>query len=380
VSKRRKKVNKLSDLKIDEVSLVDRGANQHAAIVLSKRLEEEDDMGDVEKMDPDPTSADIDGIEGDDEETVEGDEVGKGFLSRLVEKMFTNGESTTSHDDGGTLTDMSDVEKAIPGQDPRFMFGAQQPQPGVMPPMQQAGPAPGPQNFMPPGAEAFPAAPGAAPAQMQAGPPLPQEVIQYIQQLEQALADAQGQNQPSGTQEEDDVNPFGKSLDDMGDDELGFLAELSKSLEDEETREQVNKALELVTKAQERAEEAERIAKAERDYRETQEYIAKARDFQGLPVSPEEFGPVLKKLHEALEDDEVDLVTKALGAASERVANYFSEVGKSTAGAGYETVSKVDSLAAEIAKNDGVTIEQARAKVFEDNPKMYDEYLAESGR
>jgi hypothetical protein len=381
-TKRKRKVNKLSDLSIDEVSLVDRGANQHAAIVLSKRLEEEDDMGDVEKMDPDPTSADLgdteDELEGDVEERDEDGDIEKGFLTRLVEKFFTNGESTTSGGSAGTLADMSDVEKALPGQDPRFQFGAQQSPPMVAPPMQQAAPAPGPQN-MQPGAQAFPAGPEAMPGQMQAGPPLPAEVVQYIQQLEQALADAQGQTQPSGTEEEDDVNPFGKSLDGLDDDELGFLQELSKSLESEDQREQVAKALELVEKANERAEAAEEVAKAERDFRLNQEYVAKARAYTNLPVSAEEFGPVLKKLHESLDEDELGLVTKALSAANESTANFFGEIGKRGTEA-YETVSKVDSQAAEIAKNENITIEAARERVFESNPRLYDEYLAESGR
>jgi hypothetical protein len=376
-----KKVNKLSDLNIDEVSLVDRGANQHAKLVLSKRLEDED-LEELEKADPDPSAVAL-GDEERDEEEVEEPEVEKGFFSRLVEKMFSNEELTTSTKNTGTLRDMSDVEKAFPGQDPRQqgLFGGQQPPPppAQNPMLQQGQPAPGPQGFMPPQAQAFPAGQQAMPGQMEAGPPLPDEVIQYIQQLEQALAEAQGENTPSGDQEDTDVNPFGKSIDSLDDDETTFLAELAKNLEDEDQRENIAKAMALVEKAQERAEAAEEIAKAERDFRLNQEFVAKARSYTNLPVSAEEFGPVLKKLTEALDEDEVALVTKALSAANETTATYFGEIGKRGI-EGMESVSKVDAKAEEIAKSENISIEQARERVLESDPSLYDEYLQESGR
>jgi hypothetical protein len=376
VSKKKKTVNKLSDLQIDEVSLVDRGANQHASVVLSKR---DEDSEEVDKISPDPSAVHIDGTEEDVEDDEK--EVGKGFFSRLVEK-FMSAESTTAHNGEGMIGDMSDVEKAFPGQDPRLaMFGGQQPPPPAPqhPPFQMGAPAPGPQNAMP-GAQGFPAGPGELAGQVQAGPPLPQEIVQYIQQLEQALAEAQGQNnQPSDHEEDENVNPFGKSLDELDGDELGFLQELSKNLEDEDQREQIAKALELVEKANERAEQAEQVAKAEREYRLNQEWIAKAQAYSHLPVSPEEFGPVLKKLSDALSDEELDMVTKALAASSEFVGTSFEEIGKRGI-AGYESVSKVDGMATELAKSENISKEQAVERVLEDHPELYDEYLEQAGR
>lgn len=400
-TKKTKKVNKLSDLTIDEVSLVDRGANQHAKLVVSKRADDLDEDDEVTKADPDPSGVSA-GEEDDedetpkdesktgDEEVDEGSSKGDGFFKRLISKIAGE-ELTTDSYSTGTITDMSDVEKAFPGQpDPRKgMMGGQQPPmpPPQQAPFQQGAPAPGPQGMMPQGPQAFPAGqvPGQQPGQMQAGPPLPQEVIQYIQQLEQALAEAQGET-PSGDQEDSNVsgnqNPFGKSLTDMDADEVEFLTELAKNLEDEDMRESVNKALEAVEKANARAEEAETIAKAEREHRETQEFIAKARAYTSLPVKAEEFGPVLKRLHETLDEDEIALVTKVLSAANETVASVgaFDEIGKRGSGVGYETISKVDSAAQEIAKSENISIEQARERVFEQTPSLYDEYVNESGR
>lgn len=392
-----KKINKLSDLDIDEVSLVDRGANQHAKVTLSKRddggdLDEE--LGDtVDKADPDPSAVSLEtGEEEDKDEPKEKDKTSKGFFTNLIEKLFDE-ESTTSSDHSGNIADMDPVEKF---NDPRSMqlpYG-QQP---------QGQPAPGPQNAMPPGMQAFPSGqpqmpgqmqqpmPGQQmpqqqmPGQMQAGPPLPDEVVQYIKQLEEAVAAAQGGlDKPSGEsqqQEEKSVNPFGKNHDGLDEDEMNFLSELSKNLEDEETREAISKAQELITKANERAEEAERIAKEERDTRLAREYVEKAKGYSHLPVNPDEFGPVLKALDESLDEEQREMLTKALKAANDTVANagLFDEIGK-RGSAGYEAISKADGLAIEKAKEEGISKEEALSKVYDEHPELYDEYVTENGR
>jgi hypothetical protein len=376
-------VNDLELEEVDEVSLVDRGANQYAKLLISKRAEEEEEDP-VEKADPDPSSMTIEeALEGEDEDEEDEDKVKKGFFTKLVEKFV--GESATRVPHDGTLPHMSDVDKAFPGQDPRMgMFGGQQPPPPpvqAQPQFQQAAPAPGPQNAFPPGAQAFPAQDPMA-GQMQAGPPLPQEVVQYIQQLEQALADAQGGNQQTSEEDDDVSNNFGKSLGDLPDDEVTFLQELSKNLESEEVREEVNKAMEIVKAANERAERAEEIAKAERDERLLREFVVKARAYTSLPISPEEFGPVLKKLNEVLSEDEYATVTKALSAGNETIANagLFSEIGKRGGLGGTEAISKVDASAQEIAKAKDISLEAAREQVFESDPALYDQYLQEAGR
>lgn len=370
-----KQINKLSDLEIDEISLVDRGANQHAELLISKRDEDEEEL---EKANPDPSDVSMSdgGYDDEDKPKKKRKKGNDGFFKNLVNKLFD--ESTTSTDYDGNIGRMDDVEKVgqMPGQ--QMPYGQA--------PMGM--PAPGPQNAMPPGAQSFPAQGGQMPSemmmqeqmpgQMQAGPPLPDEVVQYIQQLEEQLAmQNQQQGTPQPSSQEDEVNPFGKSVG--YDDDYEFLQELSKNLENEEQRETVEKALEAVEKANERAAEAERIAKAERDFRVNQEYVAKARQFSGLPVSAEEFGPVLKKLSESLEDEEFEMLTKALVSANAAVTNgAFNEIGKR--GFDSESVSKAEAKAAEIAKNEGISKESALARVYETDDEMYQEYLSEQGR
>jgi len=395
-----KEVTSLTDMDFDEVSFVDRGANQHARMVLSKRddrdEEHDEEHEETSKADPDASSADTTGpLEVEDEEGDEEpeEETSKGFFTTLVDKMFGGqvSESTTGHDDAGNLTSMDDVEKAgfNPGG-PQLPYGMQP----------QGQPAPGPQNVMG-GAQAFPAAqqmPGQVPGQMpgqdpvagqmQAGPPLPDEVVQYIKQLEEAVAAANGDlNKPSGQHQEENVstqsNPFGKSAGDLDEGDLSFLSELSKNLEGEEQREAINKAMERITAAEARANEADEIAKAEREHRLNGEYLAKAQTYRSLPVSAEEFGPVLKKLDEVLDEDERGVLEKALRSADDQVASatLFSEVGKRGGGEGYQAISKLDASAQEIRKeNPDISMESARERALEADPSLYDEFLSEQGR
>lgn len=381
-----RRVNKLSDLKIDEVSLVDQPANDHAEVLLSKRDETDPDGGSVadgtgeaSKAHPDGSSVHVpatdeegekksekgDQTEYRDEGEEDTDETEKGFFSGLVDKVLGREE----------------VSK--PGMGMGLPMGMQQ----------QGQPAPGPQGQMPGqpgmgGAQAFPSQGMQQPGQMQAGqPPIPDEVVQYIRALEQQVAEQQGQGQqgqkqPSG-QEEPSVsggNPFGKREDDLTDEEQSFLSELAKSLEGEDTQQAVAKAQELVKQANQRAEQAEEIAKAERDHRLNEEYVAKAKSYVGLPVDPTEFGPVLKRLHETMPEADVTVIEKALSAANETIASggFFSEIGKNAPGT-TTPVSKIEQRADEIVtKNEDMSREAAVAKALEENPSLYDEYLREN--
>lgn len=387
-----RKVNKLSDLQIDEVSLVDKPANPHAEVLLSKRDDDESDLDEeLGKNAPDPSGMHVPGGDYRDDDEDEDDEekrrrkkeknkesYEKGFFSNLVNKILI-GESTTPEGHDGNISHEDDVSKVGP-QGMNLPYGQQM----------MGQPAPGPQGGMPGmpgmgGAQAFPAMGGQMPGQMQSGPQLPDEVIQYIRALEQQVAEQQGQGQGRQQQapgkEDMNVNPFGKRDEELSADELSFLQDLAKNLEDDEQREAVNKAMDEVRKANERAEQAEQIAKAEREHRMNQVYIEKARSFVGLPVNAQEFGPVLKRLHETMSEEDVDVIEKALSAANETIASggFFSEIGKGTGfGADLEPISKIDQEAkALVEKSDGMSMEAARAQVIEQNPALYDEYLRE---
>lgn len=335
-----KKVNDLRDLTIDEVSFVDKGANQHAKVLIHKRHE-------VDKNSPDPSSVSL-----GEEEEAEDDEDGveKGYFSRLVSKMFGNQSSTST----ANRDNIAPVELNKEGE---FVPQYMEPEP------EYDDIEAVPQDMDPEGEIELP-------------PEIPGEVVDYIQELEEALSEYEGEEP---IDEEDPDMAFEKYDD---SDEIGFLQELAKNLDAEDQRFAVNKAMRLVETANQRAAAAEKIAKSERDYRETQEYISKARAFTSLPVSPDDFGPVLKRMHESLSTSDYDVVVKALSAANETLASsgIFSEIGKRGTGL-HEAVSKVDAVAYDIRKSSpNLTMEQARERAMETNPSLYDEYLQQTGR
>jgi hypothetical protein len=127
-----------------------------------------------------------------------------------------------------------------------------------------------------------------------------------------------------------------------------------------------------------KAEETEKLLKAERDERLRKEFIAKAAGYKHLAVKPEEFGLVLKALAEKA-PEELAKIEAVLKAADEAIGQgkLFAEAGRGGEGAG-STWAKIEKMASEIVQKDGkMTREQAIAKVLEEHPELYDEYLRE---
>lgn len=382
-------IKQLSDMSIDEVSFVDRPANPEAKIAISKRDDEIDkaspgqgDMHVDKPLDEEEEEVGKDAQRGYPDEDEEEEEPSR--LKKFFSKVF------------GT-DDPEEIEKQNP-------FQQQQKPPGLMPPgpmTPQAAPMNGPpqvpfqqMQMQPPAAPNPMMQQGPMQQQAQAGlqgvpgqvpgmgqqpgglAPLPQEVVDYINELEkqvQSLSQEGGGNQSGSTNQ----NPFGKSeeFEDMPED-VAFLEELAKNLEQEEQREAIYKALDLVAEAEDRASQAEEIAKAEREHRLNREYVELAKSYEHLPVSAEEFGPVLKRLHERMESEDVEVITKVFSTVDDSLSSLFDEVGKR---GGYDNPeAKFEAEVNEIRKSDpDISHEQAMEQVLQSNPRMYDEYLRE---
>jgi hypothetical protein len=282
--------------------------------------------------------------------------------------------------------DESFIEKHFPGGgDPSGGMNAQNPMNSPFPGAQGMGQAPMMQT---PGVQPMGMGqPTPPPGQPTGGMPqqLPPDVIAYIQQLEQALQQAQGNSDgdsdnsddsgnSDGSNDDTKQNPFGKSGDfGMNDNDL-FLAELAKSLDEEDNRELIGKAYEAVSKAEERAQRAEEIAKQERDLRLEREFIAKAAEFD-VPVSAKDLGPVLKRLAESVSKDDFQVVVKCLRAQTE-ANSIYGEVGKRGGGDNGSILDEVEHRAQEFVGK-SLTPEQAVERVFEMDPRAYDAYVAE---
>lgn len=189
---------------------------------------------------------------------------------------------------------------------------------------------------------------------------LPQEVFDYITALEEANADLLQQ-----------VEKMAAAAD-PEDDSEGDETELLKSADP--------RIVELIKSAEQRAEAAERIAKAERDVRLEREFVSKAQGLNQLPVNADEFGKVLKSVAEAVDADTFAKVWQVLEAANNSIKSggLFNEIGKSNGTNDTGPISNIDREAARIREQfPNLSREQAIAKAVESDPSLYTEYLRE---
>lgn len=155
------------------------------------------------------------------------------------------------------------------------------------------------------------------------------------------------------------------------------LEALSKALTDEDRNTIVAKMADDLEET--RAENYE-IAKAleeERDIRVTEAFIAKAAEYD-LPVDPGVFGPILKACAEVLTDEELDVLDEVLASKT-----LYDEVGVGGGALPGDAFAEVSGYAAELVGKaaGGLTMEQATAAIYEANPGAYEAYLTEqSGR
>ena len=134
----------------------------------------------------------------------------------------------------------------------------------------------------------------------------------------------------------------------------------------------------IVKAAEERAEAAEVIAKAERDFRLEREFISKAQSLDNLSVDADAFGKVLKNAAEALSQEDFDALMSTLEGANSSVeaGAVFAEVGKASSFDNDGPTSALNKAAASLRESDSdLTPEQAIAKAVTEHPSLYEEYL-----
>lgn len=133
----------------------------------------------------------------------------------------------------------------------------------------------------------------------------------------------------------------------------------------------------IIEKQQQQIEEAQAIAKAERDARLEREFLAKAENLRMISEAPSELAGTLRKLHD-LDPKVAGEVEKMLQTANTQIAkgNLFAEFGK---GGAETTISKsVEGRAEQLMKADpSLTKEQAIAQAYANDPTLYELELKE---
>lgn len=336
-----KVVKHLSNIEIDEISLVDRGANQHASVAIAKRApEEEYQMPELFTDEGTPLDENdlVDGQIVYDEEgnayQFEADETGEDF-EVFDEELVEVGKATTN------LGGLSRALKNGYGEGRKMA-------------------SKGTKNQI--GRKYSKDNPNRSAAD--AGVHFGRNRNKYLGGAGVAGAGVGAYELTKSYEGEGVSKSFSEEV----------MEELSKAYSDEERDVVLSKALgQVETLLQEQAEAVE-IAKAERDLRLTNEYIAKAADYN-LPVNPVELGPVLYRMAETMSDQDCMVIAKCLEAAGSAI---FDEVGYIGGGDNVDVLGQVNAAAAEyVGKSADMSHAQALDAVFEANPGAYDEYLAQ---
>jgi len=173
--------------------------------------------------------------------------------------------------------------------------------------------------------------------------------------------------------------PVGKSFNpsDIGVGEIAaqVRTELAKAFTEDERDEVVSKLADTVDVLAKRARNAEDLAKALVDRELEGKYTDVAKAF-GIPgVAPEALGPVLKRAAETLDDDDLEVLAKALKGAGDG----YRELGGNGAGSPLDPDAMIESyvqVGGDVSKAaEGLTKAQRIAKAFEMSPDAYDAYL-----
>lgn len=350
-----KTVKRLSGLEIDEVSLVDRPANQHGLVTITKR---DGDTGMSGLFDEQGNEVDESQLEsGDVVFDADGDAV-QLFSDEDLQELLDSGqidadEIEYADEDEDELVGVGKAGAAISGGKStvsRVIRGAS--------------------NLLDETKTGF--------AHGRGRTPNPSSSVSNAGRNARSTGAHLGRNKnayiaagAAGT-EENVRSRFTKSAS-LGDQ---VLSDLSKALTDGDRDQVISKAMERVGKAEQAAQEA--ISKAERLEEEAEfaTYVDIAKGFE-LPVDPEDLGGILQEVSKVLTNEQLDTLERILHAAAAAVE--YEELGSA---GGSPVMGYVDEHAYEmVGKSAGdITPEQATTALFSANDDAYLAYLSENQR
>lgn len=139
---------------------------------------------------------------------------------------------------------------------------------------------------------------------------------------------------------------------------------------------------ERATQADNRATEAEKLLKSERDERLLKDFIQKSADEYSHVGESEELGAMLLELHGSNPELQAK-VEKQMAASEKRIAEgaLLTELGSSggnrSAGSAWAKICKMAEGIVQKSEN-GITEAAARDRVMQEHPDLYNEYLSEN--
>jgi hypothetical protein len=347
-------IKRLSGLEIDEVSLVDRPANQHGVVAIAKR--QEDVMG----------IYDAEGTEVSEEELEHGDFVyddqGNEFVfveDGVDEEALDNELQMVGKGAGSAATrfktaaEYADAKKA---KSIKSRFKAAKDSANG-----------GPDWFKSGSARAGNAVGGAVGAAQhageQAGAHVGRHKLAYGGGAAGATAVAGGGAIGA--------HQMRKSLGDS------VMESLSKSFTDDDRNEVIAKAMDYVDEISKRNEYLEDAVASILEDRDVTGYVELAKSYD-LPVDPEEIAGIMYRASQSLPEGDVATLDRLFSSMGEVNKAYYDEIGYSGSYEG-SALSEVFAAAGEVVSKSGTAMsqEQAVTALFDANPAAYDEYEAE---
>lgn len=218
------------------------------------------------------------------------------------------------------------------------------------------------------------------------------ELEGLVAKAEEALSAAVLQNELAQMDEEDAAAYDGLSDTEKAEfakaDQEGREALLSKSAEriekantmPMEIQKRFDELQKSLNEAQAKLAAAETIAKAATEQQRMVALVKQAEtEFPNLAGTAEDKAKILKSL-DALPEADREAVIASMRAANEAMGAAMQPVGKSSATPVGNAWNKITSLAKSIVEKDGsMTQDVAIARVVEQNPELYTQYLKESG-
>jgi hypothetical protein len=363
--------NKLFDLEFDEVSAVDRPANQLGLIAFAKNESgegpnlQEDSMPEIEVYDSDGLA--VDGSQLEHGDVVYGEDG--------TEYVWVDEDSADEDDESDDEGD-EDQQMVYEDEDEEAYAGVGKGLPGLrraafMASAKEAGRGARTQGYgflhglSRTRSAASPTAPGAGASRAGSA------VWGNRSNLQRAgIATAAATPAVAGT----GAYGYQKTKKSLGDE---VLEGLSKAVNDDERNQYIAKALDEIEvyKAANEAMATELDAMREQQIEEV--FIAKAAEYN-LPVSPGVLGPILKAMTEVLDDEQLEVVDQLFASVGDALYDEIGYVGDTD---NISVLDQVNAYASElVGKADGMTPEQAQVFAFESNPAAYEAYLNEIGR
>lgn len=191
-----------------------------------------------------------------------------------------------------------------------------------------------------------------------------------LAKAEKDLADAQAELEKAG-KTEPKTEPTTINKSELTPAQRAYVEKLEQDRAAEQTR---------LEKAEKDAEEASKVAKAERDERLTRDFIAKAETFKALPVTPGDFGIVLKSIHGGVDAKTFEQLETVLKAADEQIqkGDLFKEQGRAGDPQPSTVEAEVTRKAEELRKSDSkLSKAEAFDRALSEDRDLQARYLAE---